>query len=302
MPSEKLTFSSRYKLDAKLGSGGMGAVYRAYDCVLQKTVAVKLLLPSVSQNLAVRFQQEAKTAAKLDHPNIIKVLDFGQNDNSEFYLIMDYLEGKTLEQIVERDGPIEPNAALRIFEQICLGMGHAHKHGVLHRDLKPSNIMINPELDHATIVDFGVAKLLTHDSMKLTALGLPVGSPVYMSPEQAQGHESDARSDLYSMGCMMFTTLIGRPPLKGETAMETINLQIEVPAPLLNDEFFTAPKFPESLQALVQKTLEKDPDDRFQTFDELHGSLVAIRQQLLPPKQAKEPESSIESTPGRARK
>ncbi|MDZ4838215.1 MAG: protein kinase [Candidatus Melainabacteria bacterium] len=297
MPGDELTFSSRYKLDAKLGSGGMGAVYRAYDCVLQKTVAVKLLLPSVSQNLAVRFQQEAKTAAKLDHPNIIKVLDFGQNDNSEFYLIMDYLEGKTLEQIVERDGPIELNAALRIFEQICLGMAHAHAHGVLHRDLKPSNIMINPELDHATIVDFGVAKLLSSDSMKLTGIGLPVGSPVYMSPEQAQGQEADARADLYSMGGVMYTTLIGRPPLMGATAMDTINLQIEQPAPLLNDEFFEGPKFPASLEELIQKALEKNPDERVQTFDELHSSLVAIRRELRPREPAKEPASSAESTP-----
>lgn len=273
MSGEELTFSSRYKLDGKLGSGGMGAVYRAYDSVLKKHVAVKLLLPSQNQNMAIRFQQEAKAAAKLNHPNIIRVLDFGQTDKGECYLIMEYLKGKTLDEIVKVK-PLDVASALAAFEQICLGMEHAHTHGVLHRDLKSSNVIVSDETAHVTIVDFGVAKLLSED-MHLTGKGAPIGSPTYMSPEQAQGLDLDVRSDLYSMGCLMYTVLLGKPPLMGETSLDTIKKQIEDAAPFLNDGF-DPPRFSKELESIVKRALEKNPNDRFQNFSELRRAISAL--------------------------
>ncbi len=290
MSGEELTFSSRYKLDSKLGSGGMGAVYRAYDSVLRKNVAVKLLLPSLNQNMAVRFQQEAKTAAKLDHRNIIRVLDFGQTDKGEFYLIMEYLKGQTLEDMVKSKGPLDVDSALPIFEQICMGMQHAHSHGVLHRDVKPSNIMVDPESMHVTIVDFGVAKFLSED-MSMTGKGKPLGSPAYMSPEQAQGQGVDVRSDIYSMGCLMYMTLVGNPPLHGATSLETIKKQIEDPAPLLNDQPRSG-KFPDQLEIIVEKALEKNPDDRFSDFGELREELSAVKKtKFIPTDESQQPTS-----------
>lgn len=292
MSGEELKFSSRYQLDRKLGSGGMGAVYRAYDSVLKKNVAVKLLLPSLNQNMAVRFQQEAKTAAKLDHPNIIRVLDFGQTDKGECYLIMEYLKGQTLEDMVKSNGPLEVDSALPIFEQICMGMQHAHSHGVLHRDVKPSNIMVNPESMHATIVDFGVAKFLSED-MSVTGKGKPLGSPAYMSPEQAQGQGVDIRSDIYSMGCLMYMTLVGEPPLYGSTSLETIKKQIEEPAPLLNDQPREG-KFSDQLEIIVEKALEKNPDDRFSDFEELKQELsVTKKATFIPTDETQQPVPSL---------
>ena len=230
MSGEELTFSSRYKLDSKLGSGGMGAVYRAYDSVLRKNVAVKLLLPSLNQNMAVRFQQEAKTAAKLDHRNIIRVLDFGQTDKGEFYLIMEYLKGQTLEDMVKSKGPLDVDSALPIFEQICMGMQHAHSHGVLHRDVKPSNIMVDPESMHVTIVDFGVAKFLSED-MSMTGKGKPLGSPAYMSPEQAK--PLSGASSITILAASPATMTPPTVPIIAETdflEIPPINIMLVVPA------------------------------------------------------------------------
>src|SRR5579885_840846 len=212
-------FSSRYELNARLGAGGMGAVYKGYDHVLEKTIGVKMLLPSLKKEAAIRFHNEAKACAKLEHPNILKVLDFGQTPKGDFYLIMDYIEGRSLADVIKTSGPLEVGTALDVFCQICSGLQHAHSRGVLHRDVKPSNVMLAQEAGgnyQVKVVDFGIAKLKS-DEQKLTTTGVRIGSPLYMSPEQARGEEVDHRSDIYSMGCLMFAALTGAPPICGES-------------------------------------------------------------------------------------
>jgi len=274
VPPETPEFGDRYKLLKKLGAGGMGAVYKASDTSLEKTVAVKILLPGLSTETIIRFQQEARMAAKLDHPNIVKVLDFGQTPGGDLYLIMDYVGSVCLEDMIKKAGRLPLEQALPIFIQIAAGLQHAHSNKVLHRDVKPSNIMISEKHEEMNVqlVDFGLAKLQS-DNQKLTTTGVRVGSPLYMSPEQAGGEEVDERSDIYSMGCLMFKALTGVPPLQGETYLDTIMMQRDELAPYLN-EIDCGVDFPEYIEDLVAKALEKDPHERFQSARDLKHALM----------------------------
>lgn len=270
--AEMPQLGSRYKMLKKLGSGGMGAVFLADDTTLAVRVAVKILLPGLASETIIRFQQEARAAAKLDHPNIVKVRDFGQTPAGDLYLIMDYVGRKSLEDIVDMQGRLPIDEALPIFIQIASGLHHAHINGVCHRDVKPSNIMLNEDTPgNVQLVDFGLAKLQS-DDQKLTSTGVRVGSPLYMSPEQAGGAEVGERSDIYSLGCLMFKVLTGQPPLQGKTYIDTIVMQREEIPPLLN-EVDCGTTFPQELEEIIAKTLEKDPDDRYQSADELKHAL-----------------------------
>jgi Serine/threonine protein kinase len=275
-------FSTRYQLRAKLGSGGLGVVYLGYDNVLDKEVAVKLLLPGMRSETMVRFHKEAKTAAKVEHPNVLKVLDFGQAPNGELYLVMDYIDGVSLEQLIKTSGRVPVTSAIEIFCQICDGLQYAHSQDVLHRDIKPSNVMLESRSDGTylvKIVDFGLAKLES-DDQKLTTTGVRVGSPLSMSPEQARAEEVDHLSDIYSLGCLMFVTLTGQPPLKGETYIDTINKHIDEIPPRLND-LFEAPMFSTALEDIVEKTLRKEASERYHSAEELKQELLSMREGLL---------------------
>lgn len=275
-------FSTRYQLRAKLGAGGLGVVYLGYDNVLNKDVAVKLLLPSLRPETMVRFHKEARTAAKVDHPNVLKVLDFGQSPTGELYLVMDYIDGISLEELIKTSGRLQLKTAIEIFSQICDGLQHAHSQDVLHRDIKPSNIMLAPRSDgtyQVKIVDFGLAKLES-DDQKLTTTGVRVGSPLYMSPEQARAEEVDHRSDIYSLGCLMFVALTGEPPLKGPTHLETISKHICEAPPRLNDLFET-PQFPGELEDILEKSLCKDAEGRFQSAKAVKQALLEMQENLL---------------------
>jgi len=254
----------------------MGAVYQAVDTALEKDVAVKILLPGLSHESIIRFQQEAKTAARLDHPNIVRVLDFGQTASGDLFLIMDYVGKISLEDMIKKQKRIPEEKALPIFIQIAAGLQHAHKNGILHRDVKPSNIMFSEKKDgNVQLVDFGLAKLQSDSSQKLTTTGIHVGSPLYMSPEQVTGVDVDARSDIYSLGCLMFKALTGKPALQGRTIVDTIVMQRDDVAPLISDVNCGAEFSPEIVD-LVAKALEKDPDDRFQSAEELKHALEAL--------------------------
>lgn len=272
------TFGSRYRLESKIGAGGMGSVFRGWDQVLQKPVAIKMLLDDFAAEAIIRFHQEAKTAAKLGHPNILNVLDFGQTSRGELYLVMDLLEGESLTDLSRRYNRVPPEIAIPIFKQICDGLQHAHSHHILHRDIKPSNIMLVRGDQGETlvkIVDFGLAKVRNQDQ-QLTTTGVRVGSPLYMSPEQCQGLEVDVRSDLYSLGCLMYKVLSGTTPFRSETLLETINKHIgEIPPPL--DEL-AGDDFPEALADLVMRLLEKDPEFRPQSAAEVREELEEIGQ------------------------
>lgn len=277
LPPDTPSFGDRYELVRKLGTGGMGAVYQAVDSALEKNVAVKILLPGLSADTIIRFQQEAKATARLDHPNIVRVLDFGQTPSGDLFLIMDYVGKSSLEDLIKREKRIPIEKALPIFIQIAAGLTHAHKNGILHRDVKPSNIMFSETQDgNVQLVDFGLAKLETANSQKLTTTGIHVGSPLYMSPEQVSGTDVDVRSDIYSLGCLMFKTLTGKPPLQGKTAIDTIMMQRHEIPPLLSEMDCGADFSPE-IEDIVAKTLEKDPADRFQTAEELKVALEGLR-------------------------
>ncbi len=279
LPPDAPSFGERYQIVKKLGSGGMGAVYQAVDSSLEKTVAVKILLPGLSSEAIIRFQQEAKAAARLDHANIVKVLDFGQTPNGDLFLIMDFVGTTSLEDVINQKKRIALDKALPIFIQIAAGLQHAHKNGILHRDVKPSNVMFSERQEgNVQIVDFGLAKLQSaDDSQKLTTTGIRVGSPLYMSPEQAGGVEADVRSDIYSLGCLMYKTLTGSPPLQGETFLDTIQMHRDT-VPLLLNDTDCGVEFPVEIEELVAKALEKEPEHRFQSASELRAALEGLQE------------------------
>ncbi|HEY9777918.1 MAG TPA: serine/threonine-protein kinase [Planktothrix sp.] len=267
--------ADKWCLDERIGKGGMSVVYKAHHISIGKTVAVKLLLPHLVEEMKSqqRFAREAKAASSLNHPNVMTVQDYGMTDEGEAYIIMDYLEGRSLADIVQLKGRIGPEQACDVFYQTALGLDHAHSRGVVHRDLKPSNLMIVTEGNKPVvkIVDFGIAKVMLDyetGQQNLTKTGEVFGSPYYMSPEQCKGKQTDGRADIYSMGCLMYEALCGKPPFIGENSLETMFQH-------LNDEpnWLVRHNSPDSLlrrlDEVVQKCLEKAPEGRYQTAVDL---------------------------------
>lgn len=273
-------FADKYLVESVLGKGGMSTVYKAKQTYMERIVALKLLHPQlVSDPTSVqRFSQEAKAAASLSHPNIITVYDFGITSTGEAYLVMDYLVGSSLSSILDMSGPIPEAEALDIFRQICRGLVHAHNKGIVHRDLKPANLVLTADDDGSVlvrIVDFGIAKILPSDgeaSQGLTKTGDIFGSPLYMSPEQWTASKLDYRSDIYSLGCVMYEILTGMPPFAGDTPMDTMNLHLNEPAPPFRE---TNPhvKISKELEQVVQTCLEKKVNHRYQTVSEVLHAL-----------------------------
>ncbi len=269
----------RYTQLSRLGAGGVGVVFKAHDTYLNKPVAIKMLLvPMLSNEMVARFQREAKTASLLNHPNIITVLDFGVTESGKPYMVMEFVEGKTLDELIEERKSLTIEESFPIFVQILEGVAHAHKKGVLHRDLKPSNVILaksKSEIALVKILDFGLAKLYGETGeTTLTQAGSVLGSPLYMSPEQAQGKDIDFRSDIYSIGVLMYKSLTGDVPIIGETALETLSLKSMQPAPPLDAEVF-----PERLCEIVDRTLRINPDERFQSVGALESALVELGEQ-----------------------
>lgn len=278
------TIDERYEIISLLGKGGMSVVYKAKDLFLDRIVAVKMLLKgSVASHEALqRFQYEAKAISQLKHPNIIQVYAFNASELG-VYLVMDYLEGISLDEILREDKRVPVDRALPIFRQTAAALEHAHSQGIVHRDLKPSNIMLVHEFESAEddvvkLVDFGIAKLMPHEGeqvQQLTRAGAVFGTPAYMSPEQCTGRPLDARSDIYSFGSVMFEIIVGDPPLEGETPLATMYLQLQEKPPLLS-EAMPGQEVSLDLERIIAKCLEKDPDNRFQTMNEVVGALASI--------------------------
>lgn len=247
----------------------MGSIYQAWDQVLNRDVAIKLLHPDPTPELVLRFQQEARAAASLEHRNIVRILDFGQLENGQLYLTMELVQGRSLDKILEIEGGLDPERARSLLIDIAEGLEHCHRHEILHRDVKPANVMIagDPGHESARIVDFGIAKFVESESreaMSHTKAGGALGSPAFMSPEAAQGRELDRRSDIYSFGCLAFQVLSGKLPFEGESGLTTLMMQIDQPAPSL--EAVCSGEIPRDLIALVETCLAKDPDSRFVSF------------------------------------
>lgn len=268
--------AERFQVISKLGQGGMGRVFRAHDKILDRDVAVKLLNRELcDDHFVLRFQQEARAASQLKHPNILCVLDFGLTSKTEPFLVMEWVDGESLDDRLKRIFSFSPAEAVHIIKQLALAMQHAHRNGVVHRDLKPSNIMLTgtDRGEKAMILDFGIAKLENEYSEKgmLTLTGQIIGSPRYLSPEQARGESIDGRSDIYSLGCVMFELLTGQPPYSGETAMATISMHLNEPVPRISDR--TKSEFPGGLEEIVMQMMAKNAGDRPATMGNLYDAL-----------------------------
>lgn len=270
-----------YQIREIIGTGGMGVVYLAYHELMEKHVAIKMLraaLVTDSMNVK-RFTREAQAASKLNHPHIITMYDHGFTHTGQPFMVMDYLRGHALSQVIKENDHVGVDRAINIIVQSCEALDHAHKNGVIHRDLKPANIMLitaEDEVDYVKVVDFGVAKVMqpgvSQEAQSLTQAGEVCGSPVYMSPEQCLGKELDARSDIYSMGVLIYETLTGKLPFLGKNMVETMQMHVQ-DTPKRFNEMRPDLFIPERVEAVVLKALSKDPELRPQTMGELANDL-----------------------------
>lgn len=258
---------SEYEILDELGRGGMAIVYRARERQLDRDVAIKVLPMSLAfdAEFVERFQREARTAAKLEHPNIIPIYRVGQTDRVS-YIVMKYLRGKPLAELIEQRGTLPPAEIRRLLEQTARALGYAHRHGIVHRDVKPDNIMFD-DAGHAVVTDFGIAKAASEG--RLTGTGMSIGTPHYMSPEQARAKAIDGRSDLYSLGVVAYQCLTGRVPFDGEDAFAIgyKHVMDPLPTPVLE----TAEQ--RALFVIIRRMLAKSPKDRFQSADALVAAL-----------------------------
>lgn len=268
-----------YTLDAQIGSGGMGIIYKAHHSVLKRLVAIKVVSKrSLSTGVGrKRFENEAKLLSLLSHPNIVSVHDFGFDSEGSAYLVMDYLEGESLAQRLT-SGPLSIESFCEIMLQVCRGLIEAHKKGLVHRDIKPSNIFLSRESDGSEVVkllDFGLAKEVSSEDQRLTSTGEIVGTPLYVSPEHLRNQKLDARSDIYSLGCVMYECLTGQTPFQGESAVDTVIQHLHKSVPHVTGKHFDR-KTAEQLDILVNSCMAKKPDERYASVQELAADLERL--------------------------
>ncbi|MBK9144728.1 MAG: protein kinase [Candidatus Melainabacteria bacterium] len=268
----------RYQIIRLLGRGRNSNVYLCLDMLLSKLVSIKCLSSTwLGEQEVILFQKEARATSSLSHPNIVRILDFGATRDGQPYMVMEFAEGKTLAEIIESEGPLPQEKAVRIFSQICAGMEHAHQNNIYHRDLKPSNIIVlkdDRSVAGLKVIDFGIASVIHQDEDReddrdKRALA---GTPGYMSPDQLRGEPFDARSDIYSLGCLMFEVLSGRLPYQADSALEMLSKHAEGEIPSIAPEDGNITVDPE-LEQIVARALARDRENRFQSMAELAGSL-----------------------------
>ena len=267
-----------YRIDALLGKGGMGAVYRAHDTLLDRTVALKALRADAATDprSVERFRMEARTLARLLHPNIatlhtlVREPAATEAEHDAYYMVMEYCEGETIESILERRGRLDPAEALPLFTQALDGLEHAHRHGIVHRDIKPANLMRLPD-GTVKVMDFGIARLL--GSSRMTQTHHTIGTAAYMAPEQIRSQDVDARADVYALGVLLYELLTGRVPFKSESFFEVMQAHLQTPPPPPRQ---FAPDLPEDLEAVILRALAKKPGDRFSSVVALRAALDAL--------------------------
>src|SRR3954447_10280000 len=268
------TLSGRYETGERLGTGGMSSVYKATDRILERTVAVKILAEHLSddERFVARFRREALAVAKLIHPNIVQVYDTGIDDGRH-YIVMEYVEGRSGAQILQRQGAIEPEVACEVGVQACAGLDYAHRRGIIHRDVKPGNLMVvggpvgGGEMT-VKLTDFGIARAI--EQTRITQVSSVVGTAAYLAPEQVRGEEATPATDVYALGVVLYQFLTGRLPYEGSTLAElAVRQQNDKPLPpsTYNDEVA------ETLGAAVLRALEGDPTRRYASASELAGGL-----------------------------
>ena len=288
-----------YRLDKILGRGGMGTVYSGEHVYIKKPVAVKILHPQFARypEAVNRFLREARAATSINHANIVDVTDFGVLPDGVVYFVMELLDGKSLEDLIEREGAVELHRALNIANQLCFALEAAHHGGIIHRDLKPDNIMLLQKpgrrdlvkmgvdqtwvtereqyFDFVKILDFGIAKVLKPDELVAeTVQGAVFGTPEYMSPEAARGDDVDHRADVYSVGVIMFDMLCGRPPFEAPQSSEVLQMHINKPPPHPR-EYAPHREITEAAENVILKAMQKDPDRRYQTMNEFRKDISA---------------------------
>ena len=264
------SLAARYTIERELGSGGMATVFLARDVKHKRQVAVKILKPELTVSLgAERFLREIETTANLRHPHILPLYDSGEARGALYY-VMPFVEGESLRERLKRDGQLPLDDAIRIAREVAGALSYAHTRGIIHRDIKPENILL--ESGHAVVTDFGIARAVRAAGREsLTGAGISLGTPVYMSPEQAAGEpEVDGRSDQYSLGCVLYEMLAGQPPFVGPTAPSIIRQHmIAEPRPIAN----LRPVVPAFVAAALQRSLAKNPDDRFNLVSQFGDAL-----------------------------
>jgi len=268
------SLSGRYETGEKLGSGGMSNVYKATDLILERTVAVKILAEHLSddERFVARFRREALAVARLIHPNIVQVYDTGVDDGRH-YIVMEYVEGRSGAQILQRHGPLEPETAAELGVQACSGLDYAHRRGIIHRDVKPGNLMVvggpvgGGEMT-VKLTDFGIARAM--EQTRITQVGSVVGTAAYLAPEQVRGEEATPATDVYALGVVIYQFLTGRLPYEGSSLAElAVRQQNETPLP---PSTYNA-DVPETLGGAVLRALEGDPRRRYASAEELAGGL-----------------------------
>jgi serine/threonine protein kinase len=284
------SIADKYVVESYLGGGGMGAVYRARQADLDKIVAIKVLNREYTREPAfvARFKREARAASRIDHPNSMRVLDFGEEADGLLYIVMEYLDGISLYDILRKEAPLEPQRIATLFRQALAALATAHDLGIVHRDLKPENIVVLRRSDdegllgeQVKVCDFGIAKFTPSSQStgweKLTTDGAIIGTPDYLSPEQARSQEIDARSDLYSMGVILFEALTGRTPFQAESPLGVVlqHLDTEPPRPSM-----LLPRVDSRLEAVCLRCLRKSPSERYANARDMRDALAA---DLTPP-------------------
>lgn len=277
--------SGRYKILEMIGGGGMANVYLAHDMILDRDVAVKILRLDFAndEEFIRRFHREAQSATSLAHPNIVNIYDVGEEEQSIYYIVMEYVEGKTLKQYIQQNSPIPVDKALSIMRQLTSAISHAHQNHIIHRDIKPDNILIDKH-DNVKITDFGIAMALSATS--ITQTNSVIGSVHYLSPEQARGGLANHKSDIYSLGIVMFELLTGRPPFSGESAVSIALKHLQSETPSLRR---WNPSIPQSVENIVLKATAKDPFHRYENVEEMEDDIRLA----LEPERMNEPKFTI---------
>ena len=267
--------AGRYELEELVGSGGMSSVYRAHDRLLERTVALKILHEQFTRDdsYVERFRREARAVAQLAHPNIVTVIDRGEQDGRQF-IVFEYVDGMNLKELMTQEGPVSPREAIELALQVARGLSFAHESGLVHRDVKPQNVLLDAD-GRAKVTDFGIAHAVDVDGMTIT--GTVMGTSNYIAPEQARGQPVDEQTDVYSLGCVLYELLTGEVPFEGDNFVAVAMRHVNDPVPSVRDVRLDVPP---RLDWAIQTAMAKEHNERFESMAEFAAELEACHEEL----------------------